>query len=112
MLKNQLKIQKGKYEELLAEYEQTFLTAAEEIKNAMIAIQTAQKQYDLAKKNLSETLNIYSLSKERKTAGLINQIELDQSEIKLLSARQELIKSNAELYASVVRFFTSIGALS
>lgn len=111
-LKNQLEIQKGKYEELLAEYEQTFLTAAEEIKNAMIAIQTAQKQYDLAKKNLSETLNIYSLSKERKTAGLINQIELDQSEIKLLSARQELIKSNAELYASVVRFFKSIGALS
>ena len=111
-LKNQLKIQEEKYKELFIQYENTFLTAAEEIKNAMISIQTAQKQYDLIRKNLSETQNIYSLAEKRQKAGLINQIELYQSQLQLLSAHQKWVEANAELYMSVVRFLKSIGSLS
>ena len=110
-LKNQIEIQKEKYEEAFAQYENTFLTAAEEIKNALVGIQGAQKQYDSAQNSLSETENVYHLNEKRKSAGLINQIELEQSKVQLLSMRQKSVSANAELYSAIVRFFKSIGAL-
>ena len=111
-LKNQVKIQKEKYAETFAQYENTFLTAAEEIKNALIALQGSQKQYDSAKNSLYEMEEIYQSEEQRKNAGLANQIELEQAKVKLLSSKQTLLKANAKLYEDVIRFFKAIGSIS
>ena len=111
-LKNQVEIEKEKYTELFAEYENTFLTAAEEIKNALVAIQGAQKQYDAATKTLFKTKNTYQLSEQKRQAGLINQIDFDQIKVQLLSAHQKWIDANMGLYESVIRFFKAAGIVS
>ena len=111
-LKNQVKIQKEKYTESFAKYENTFLVAAEEIKNALVSLQGSQKQYDAAQNSLFEMEEIYQLEAQRKKAGLINQIELEQAKIKLLNAKQTWLKANAKLYEDVIRFFKAIGSIS
>lgn len=111
-LKNKVKIEKEKYNQLLARYENTFLTAAQEIKDALIALQNAQKQYDTAEQSFFETQNIYHLTIDKKQAGLINQIDLDKIQIQLLLSKQNYLNANSELYQAVIRFFKSVGVVS
>ena len=111
-LKNQVKIEQEKYAESFATYENTFLTAAEEIKNALVSLQSAQKQYQSAVQNLRLMENIYRLAGQRRSAGLINQNELEQAFAGYLTALQSQRSANAALYSNVVRFFKSIGAMS
>ena len=111
-LKNKVKIEEEKYNQLFAQYENTFLTAAQEIKDTLIALQNGQKQYDTAQKSLVEMETIYHLANNKKEAGLINEIELDKIKIQLLTSRQNYLSANSALYECVVRFFKAIGIVS
>ena len=111
-LKNKVKIEEEKYNQLFAQYENTFLTAAQEIKDALIALQNAQKQYDTNLKSLQEMKNIYLLMIDKKNSGIVNEIEADKMKIQLLTSEQNYLSANAALYEAVIRFFKSIGVVS
>ena len=111
-LKNKVKIEEEKYNQLFAQYENTFLTAAQEVKDAMIALQNAQKQYDTAKKSLLEMEKNYQLANNKKEAGLINEIELYKIQIQFLTLQQNYLSANSALYEATVRFFKSIAVVS
>ena len=111
-LKNKVKIEEEKYNQLFAQYENAFLTAAQEVKDALIGVQDAQKQYDTARQNLFEMKNIYNLSLDKNKAGLINQTDLNKIQNQLLQTKQSYLIANGGLYQAIIRFFKSIGVVS
>ncbi len=111
-LRNQVKIEKETYQEMLASYENTFLTAASEIKNALIGLQNAQNQYEAAQVSLEQTRSVYDLSTLRYQAGLINQTDFLSAQANLLTSRSDWIKANNAFYGAVIAFFKAIGAVS
>ncbi len=111
-LKNQVKVEQASYQEKLAAYEQTFLSAAAEIKDALIAMQSLQKQYDSATSSLARAERIYHLAEQKHGAGLTSQIELLTVKAQYFDAYQEWVASNAALIEAVVRFYKATGAVS
>ncbi len=108
-LKNQVEIQREKYQESFANYENTFLTVAQEIKDALVMLQGAERQYDAAEKSLAQMENVYRLAEQRRQAGLTTQIDLEEVYLNLLSARRTWIDANSAMYLNSVRFFKAVG---
>ena len=107
-----MKVEQAGYQEKLAAYEQTFLSAAAEIKDALIAMQSLQKQYDSATRSLARAERIYHLAEQKHGAGLTSQIELLTVKAQYFDAYQEWVASNAALIEAVVRFYKATGAVS
>lgn len=97
------------YDEALAKYRASYLTALEEVANALMAI-SAEKQrkqsLELAIKANEEAL---SLARERYTKGLTSFLDVLSAEKSLFEAQESACASSASLLKNLVTLYKSVG---
>ena len=108
-LMNQIKQNKAAKEEYLYNYQKVLLTAVQEVKNAISAV---EKEYDKNKalqKAEEKIGDVFENMKTKYKQGLVDFSDLLGSEQQLLEAQNNLVASNGALYQKIVAFYKSVG---
>ena len=107
-IKKGVEIEKIKTEQLLYNYQLTYLTAINEVENAMIAQNTYNKEYILRNKQMELATTAAQLSWVRYDGGLTSYLEVltlqesqFNSELRASSSLQQEILSIIELYQAL-----------
>lgn len=108
-LVNQVEIQKSVTRQTLALYEASLLTAIVDISNAITSVEEENIRNNSAKSSMISTSKILDLSKTKYQNGLINFSDLLTAEQNKLSAEQEYMKSNANIYLNLISFYKAVG---
>ena len=108
-LKENVEVQKALKEEQLLTYQQTLLQAANEIKNAIIALYQEHQHYLLLRETYGHANKVAELMQSKYKNGLIDYTDVLQAEQNRLQAQTQMIKSSGTLYANLIRFYKSIG---
>ena len=102
-------MQKALKEEQILAYQQTLLQAANEIKNAIIALYQEEQHYLLLKETYAHADKVAHLMQSKYKNGLIDYSDVLQAEQNRLQAQMQMIKSSGTLYADLIRFYKAIG---
>lgn len=111
-LKNNIELQRHIKDEYLLQYNEAFLTALIEVKNAIYSVEKAYKRNEQLRKSLSEVKKIMELTYEKYNAGLIDFIEVAISQQNFLAAQNNVINNNADILLSIISFYKAIGNYS
>ncbi len=109
MLTNNIELQKSIKEEYILNYNETFLTAIMEIKDAVTLIEEVYKANTHLKKARDNTKNILELTRSRYQNGIIEFVELMRAEQDFLNAENALVENNAQILQNLTSFYKSIG---
>lgn len=90
-------------------YKQTMLSAAHEIRNALIAIQQEQMRNKQLYKSYREASDVAELTMDQYINGLISYADVIDTEERRLSAQTNWIQSNGTLYQNLISFYKSTG---
>lgn len=108
-LKNNVELKKAVKEEYLIAYEQALLGAAQEIKNALVAIETEKKRNQSARTAYQKMTAVSELNWDKYRRGLIEYADVLDAEQRRLSAQTQMVESNGSLYQNIVTYYKSIG---
>lgn len=108
-LKNAVKLAKADKTNALIQYEQILLTAAGEVKNAMVVLQSEIEANELLFKTFLSTLHAVQLTDKNFESGRIPFSEALTLQKQLFETQVDLIKSNAALYKDLILFYKAIG---
>lgn len=108
-LANNVEVQKHQREIYLLDYNEIFLTALIELKNAIFAIEQAYKENSSRQATLSKMKNIFSLTQQKYKNGLVNFTDVALAEQNLLAAETSLIESNSNILQNFVAFYKAAG---
>ena len=108
-LKENAEVQKALKEEQIFVYQQTLLQAANEIKNAIIALYQEEQHYLLLKETYQHADKVAHLMQSKYKNGLIDYTDVLQAEQNRLQAQMQMIKSSGNLYTNLIRFYKAIG---
>lgn len=108
-LRGGIRVQRARYEQIVARYRQTVLLAVEEVENALISHRTAgERRHELYLAAQSANLAA-ELSESQYQQGLvIFQVVLD-SQRRVLDLQEQIVLSDGELSVSAVRAFKAAG---
>jgi NodT family efflux transporter outer membrane factor (OMF) lipoprotein len=108
-LKENIERQKALKEEYLLTYQQTLLQAANEIKNAVIALYQEHQHYILLQETYNHANQVAELMQSKYKNGLIDYTDVLQAEQNRLQAQIQMIQSSGALYTNLIRFYKAIG---
>lgn len=108
-LYNNVQLQKSLKEEKMIAYEQSLLTAAQEIKNALVSIDKEINRNSALNQAYQKMSLAAHLTREKYQSGLIEYSQVLDAEERRINAQTELINSNGSLYQNIVTFYKSIG---
>ncbi len=106
---NQIKLQKSIMKQTLALYEASLLTAITDISNAIKSVEEESNRNTSAYSSMESTSKILELSKNKYDNGLIDFSDVLTAEKNKLSAEQNYLQSNANIYINIISFYKSIG---
>ncbi|MCW4461587.1 efflux transporter outer membrane subunit [Sphingomonas sp. BT-65] len=90
-------------------YKQTVLTAVEDVENAIVALQTAQRREREFVIALDAANNSAILSRSSYRAGLADFLTLSQSEASLISARNGLLQARSDQASALIQLYLALG---
>ncbi|MCP3729327.1 efflux transporter outer membrane subunit [Sphingomonas sp. MG17] len=93
----------------LLAYKQTVLTALEDVENAVVALQSAQRREREFMIALDAATNSAILSRSSYRAGLADFLTLNQSEASLISARNGLVGARSDKAAALIQLYLALG---
>lgn len=106
--RNRVKVEKNRTEQLLNNYEQTFLVALAEVEDAMIAVEKYEQEYEIRVSQMESANNAVELSWIRYESGLTGYLEiLDlqrsqfSSHLQASEALQLQLTSSIKLYKAL-----------
>ena len=108
-LTNNIELQKHIKEEYLLNYNEILLTALYEIKNSIINIEQALLEARLLKKSRESMKNVLEITKEKYKNGLVDFVELADSEQKFLDIENTYLEANAKVLLNITSFYKAIG---
>lgn len=108
-LKKNVEIQKALKEKSVLAYQQAILQAANEIKNATLALYQENQHYLLLQETYTHADKVAELMQSKYKNGLIDYTDVLQAEQNRLQAQTEMIKSSGSLYTNLIRFYKAIG---
>ncbi len=108
-LNNNVLLQKYLTEEQSRQYHSTLLTAASEIRNAMVAVEKEYQANLSAHTVMNSQQKVADLTIEKYKQGLVEFSEVLTSQQNLLAAQQSFIESNAKIYTNLVSFYKAVG---
>ena len=108
-LKENIELQKTIKEEYISAYQQTLLEAANEIKNAILALYQEHQHYLLLQETYRHANSVAELMQSKYENGLIDYTDVLQAEQNRLQAQTEMIKSSGSLYTNLIRFYKAVG---
>ena len=106
-----VEFQKAIKEEQLLNYQQTLLQAANEIKNAMVALFQERVRYQNLQETYQHADKVAQLMESKYKNGLIDYTDVLQAEQNRLQAQIQMIKSAGVLYTDLICFYKAIGGL-
>lgn len=108
-LKNNVKLQENLKEEYVITYEQSVLTAASEIRNALVSIDKEMRRNKSATMAYQKMDSVAQLMWDKYQKGLIEYSDVLDAQQRRLSAQTQMVNSNSALYQNIVTFYKSIG---
>lgn len=108
-LRSQVRSQEAAAEGALLTYRSTVLTALEDVENAVVALDAAQRRAREFAVALDASRNSAILSRSQYRAGLTDFTTLNQAEASLLSAGNGLAQAQADQASALVQLFTALG---
>lgn len=90
-------------------YKQTVLTALEDVENAIVALQAAQRREREFVIALDAANNSAILSRSSYRAGLSDFLTLSQSEASLISARNGLLQARSDQATALIQLYLALG---
>lgn len=97
------------YDESLAKYHSTFLTALEDIENALCAYAADADRKRSLWESVQANEEALSLARERYTKGLTSFLDVLSAEKSLHAAQDEHCKSSASLILDVITLYKALG---
>ncbi|MCD2323097.1 efflux transporter outer membrane subunit [Sphingomonas sp. IC-56] len=90
-------------------YKQTVLTALEDIENAIVALQTAQRREADFREALDAASNQAILARVQYRSGLTDFTTLNQAENQLLSAQNGLTQARSDQSTALIQLYLALG---
>lgn len=90
-------------------YKGTVLTSLEEVENAIVALQAAQRREVELRTALEASENQALLSRTQYQTGLTDFTTLNQSESQLLSARNALVQAQSDQSTALIQLYLALG---
>ena len=104
-----VKNKRAVYEEKLAKYHASFLTALEEVENALAAYYAEQTKRRILAESVSANQEAVTLAHERYRKGLTNFLDVLTAENSLYTAQSNLSKSEANLLTDLISLYKALG---
>jgi NodT family efflux transporter outer membrane factor (OMF) lipoprotein len=108
-LRSQVRSSRAAAEGALLAYRQTVLTSLEDVENAIVALQTAQRRAAEFAIALDAANNSAILSRSQYRAGLTDFTTLNTTEASLLSARNGLSQAQADQATALIQLYLALG---
>ena len=108
-LRAQLDIQDAVRERALVAYEQTVLTALQEVENALVSIARSRQRGEALANAVDSARNAAQLARQRYSAGLIDFQSVLDSERSVLSLEESLAVNQANAVRALIRLYKALG---
>jgi NodT family efflux transporter outer membrane factor (OMF) lipoprotein len=104
-----VKNKRAVYEEKLAKYRSSFLTALEEVENALAAYYAEQTKRRILAESVRANEEAMTLAKERYRRGLTSFLDVLTAENSFYTAQSNLSKSEANLLTDLISLYKALG---
>ena len=108
-LQSQVRSQRAAADLALAQYKGTILTALEDVENALVALDTAQRREREFAIALDAASNAALLARSQYRSGLTDFTTLSQQEAALLSARNGAAQARGDAATALVQLYGALG---
>lgn len=108
-IKNSILVEKEQYEQLVNDYTQAYLLAFQEVEDALIAIDTYQKEFQLRQEQLRLSEEAFTLAWVRYNEGITSFLEFLNLQTSLFNAQLEASESYKLYLQSVVKLYLALG---
>jgi len=108
-LKNQVEIQDAVREQAQIKYEQTVLTALEEVENALVALSRSQERSDSLTRATVSAENAAELARQSYSAGLIDFQTVLDTERSVRSLQDSLATSRTNSVIALISLYKALG---
>lgn len=104
-----LKMQKYRYEEALNNYQNTYLTAVNEINSGLIDYKTAKNNYKEANEKFSTERKIYDLATDKRDIGCSNDLDILYAKMIYLETQKEVVSNKINCLLSTIGLYKAVG---
>ena len=104
-----VKLQEALKEEQKIAYEQALLSAAAQIRDALLALEAEQERNFAAREAYFQMREASDLTRNMYENGLVEYADVLDAEERRLSAQEQMITSNGALYEDIISFYKAIG---
>ncbi|MCG8589086.1 MAG: efflux transporter outer membrane subunit [Proteobacteria bacterium] len=108
-LKAQAKVQRARAEQALRGYEATLLRAFREVEDALVAVRTFREEHAARVRQVVAARNASRLSRARYNGGVVDYLEVLDSERTLFSAELEESNARRQSLDAVVGLYKALG---
>jgi NodT family efflux transporter outer membrane factor (OMF) lipoprotein len=108
-IRRQIEIQGAVQEQAVVAWEQAMLTALEDVENALVALDGAQRRQAALADGAAAARNAARLARDQYTAGLASYLTVLVSERSALSLEDELKSSEAASSSALIRLYKALG---
>lgn len=106
---NQVKLNKEIKEEYVYVYQNTLLTAVEEVKNSTVSVRKEYEKYQALQISVRNVQQVLAAMQDKYKQGLIEFSDLLTSEQNLLEAQNNLAVSGGTIYLNIISFYKAVG---
>ncbi len=108
-VRRNIEIQSAQQEQYLNAYEAAVLNALEEVENALVAYAEEQNRRNSLNEAVHAAQRAVELSRIKYRAGMIDFVNLLETERSLLSYQNELVQSHGNVASNLVRLYKALG---
>jgi multidrug efflux system outer membrane protein len=108
-LRNQVEIQDAVREQALVAYEQTVLTALQDVENALVALARSREREQALTNAAEAARNAALLARNQYSAGLIDFQSVLDTERSMLSVEDSLASTRADGISALIRLYKALG---
>ena len=108
-LRGALAYSKAHYDELLASYHKTVLTALGNVESALVATRQTGDQYQREREAVAKARRAYEFAQVQMSAGTVNVLTVLNTENALFSAQDSLVQVQYTHLQALVDLFTALG---
>jgi outer membrane protein TolC len=108
-IRQNIKVQNVRQEQVLIQYEQTVLGALEEVENALVAFGKEQERYAAILESEVATRRSVVLATDRYKGGLVDFLSVLEAERALFEVQDSLARSERTLGQNTIRLYKALG---
>ena len=108
-IRKNIEVQTALQEEALGFYEAAILTALEDVENALASYGNEQIRQRSLKISVRAAESAFTLARDQYSSGLVDFQSVLETQRSLISARSQLVVSNANMAGNVIRLYKALG---